>query len=207
MCDLEFDRNSGCLSPGDASISAPDSRERTRGWAPDRDTATGDAQDLRYGVGQPSELGQPHVVVSGIPGRGYHQHWTRDLVFNPGGTKMYLSIGSQSNVAEDPPPRASILEFNPDGSGRRTFASGIRNAVGKAFNPTTGEMWCTCNERDGLGDDLVPDYVTAVRAGDFFGWPWYYIGAHHDPRMPERPDLITKRVKMPDVLIESHSAA
>ncbi|HZP82969.1 MAG TPA: sorbosone dehydrogenase family protein [Chthonomonadaceae bacterium] len=159
-----------------------------------------------YQVGQTEARGGPEVVVPDIPGRGYRQHWTRDLIFNPAGTKMYLSVGSEHNVAEEEPRRAAILEFNPDGSGERIFASGIRNAVGKAFNPVTGQLWTTCNERDGLGDDLVPDYVTSVKEGGFYGWPYYYIGPHHDPRMPAKPEL-KARVIVPDVLLQSHVAA
>ncbi len=158
-----------------------------------------------YQVGQTQATDTPQTLLT-LPGRGYHQHWSRDLVFNPGGTKMYVSVGSQSNIGIEEPRRAAILEANPDGSNARIFASGIRNAVGKAFNPVTGALWTTCNERDALGDDLVPDYVTSVRDGGFYGWPYYYIGPHHDPRMPERPDLKAK-VITPDVLLTSHVAA
>ncbi len=160
----------------------------------------------RYERGQTKFEGAAEMVVWNIPGKGYNQHWSRDLVFNPKGTKMYLSVGSETNVGEEEPRRAAVLEFNPDGTGMRIFASGIRNAVGKAFNPTSGMLWTTCNERDELGDDLVPDYLTSVKDGGFYGWPYYYIGANHDPRMPQKPELAAK-VIVPDVLFESHSAS
>jgi glucose/arabinose dehydrogenase len=144
---------------------------------------------------------------------------------------MFVSIGSASNVAEgmgklDPAAlrawikdkplgatwgyeteRADVLAFDPDGKNRRIYATGIRNCVGMAVNPTTGDLWCSVNERDLLGDDLVPDYITRVREGAFYGWPWYYIGAYEDPRQAgARPDLKDK-VTVPDVLIQSHSAS
>jgi glucose/arabinose dehydrogenase len=103
--------------------------------------------------------------------------------------------------------RADVLQYNPDGSGFRIFATGLRNCVGMAVNPATGDLWCSANERDGLGDDLPPDYVTRVRDGGFYGWPWYYIGANEDPFHPgERPDLSNK-VIVPDVLLQAHSAS
>jgi glucose/arabinose dehydrogenase len=103
--------------------------------------------------------------------------------------------------------RATVLEFSPDGSGRRVFASGIRNAVGIAIHPETGDLWGSVNERDGLGDDLVPDYITRIKEGGFYGWPWYYIGANQDPRHPGvRPEL-RDRVIVPDVLLQSHYAS
>lgn len=158
-----------------------------------------------YHVGQTQADGAPEKIVTGIPGYGYNQHWTRDLIFNAKNGKMYLSVGSANNTREDPLPRATIMEYNPDGSSSRIFASGLRNAVGKAFNPVTGEMWTTCNERDRIGDDLVPDFVTSIKDGGFYGWPYYYIGQNHDPRMPEKP-LLKKKTIVPDVLLTSHSA-
>jgi glucose/arabinose dehydrogenase len=102
--------------------------------------------------------------------------------------------------------RADVLAFDPDGGGRRIFADGLRNCVSMAVNPQTGALWCVVNERDGLGDNLPPDYVTSVRAGGYYGWPWYYIGRHEDPHHKgERPDLAAK-VIVPDVLIQAHSA-
>src|SRR5262249_4913240 len=136
-------------------------------------------------------------------------HWTRDVDFSLDGRKMYVSVGSHSNVSDDAAEehRADILEYNPDGSGFRVFASGIRNAVGLAVHPDTGELWASVNERDGLGDDLVPDYVTHVQSGGFYGWPWFYLRPNQDP--PHRgahPDLRDK-VIVPDVRIQAHSAS
>ena len=103
--------------------------------------------------------------------------------------------------------RADVLVFDPEGKNKGIFATGIRNCVGLAVQPVNGELWCSTNERDGLGDDLVPDYVTRVREGQFFGWPWYYIGDNEEPRLRgERPDLKGK-ITVPDVLIQSHSAS
>src|SRR5436305_9763711 len=109
-----------------------------------------------YRSGQLRRAGRLQVVVSGLPGLGYNQHWTRNLVFSPDGSKMYVSVGSESNLGVEEPRRAAILEYNPDGSGFRVYASGIRNAVKLAFAPGMGQLYCTCNERDGLGDDLAP---------------------------------------------------
>ena len=170
----------------------------------------------------------PERVIERLPiSTGGHS--TRDIVFSPDGTRMYVSIGSGSNVAEGMRPgpaedqasfvanhplgaawgrranRADVLVFDPDGSGQR-FATGLRNCVGLALHKETGDLWCSTNERDGLGDDLPPDYVTRVKEGAFYGWPWYYIGANQDPRHKgERPDLADK-VTVPDVLLQAHSA-
>jgi len=136
-------------------------------------------------------------------------HSTRGVIFNRNGTKMYVSIGSESNVnSGEPPERAAIVEFNPDGSGKRIFASGLRNPVGMAWEPLTGSLWSAVNERDSLGDDLVPDYITEVRDGGFYGWPWFYLGPHQDPRRTnEAPRNLIARAIVPSVLIQSHSAA
>lgn len=153
---------------------------------------------------QPGQLtaGRPQHIASLPPGG----HSTRGLLFNRDHTKLFVSIGSASNVSPEQPPRATILEMNPDGSGQRTFASGLRNPVGMDLNPTTGALWTAVNERDGLGDDLVPDYITEVHDGAFYGWPYAYIGQHEDPRRRgERPDLVAKAV-VPSLLIQSHSA-
>jgi glucose/arabinose dehydrogenase/cytochrome c2 len=137
-------------------------------------------------------------------------HWTRDVVFSNDGTKMFVSVGSGSNVAEadsDERGRADVLAFDPEGGGRQVFASGIRNCVGLAVHRSTGDVWCSTNERDGLGDDLVPDYITRVRGGGFYGWPWYYLGDHPDPRHAgEHPELAAS-VIVPDVLLQAHSAS
>lgn len=135
-------------------------------------------------------------------------HWTRDIVFSADGKKMYVSIGSRSNVSDndDEKLRANILEFDPDGKNMRIFGSGIRNAVGITINPTTGELWASTNERDGLGDDLPPDYITHVEEGAFFGWPWYYIGGNQDPRHKGAHPELRNKIKVPDVLLQPHSA-
>jgi hypothetical protein len=136
-------------------------------------------------------------------------HWTRDVAFSNDGTQMFVSVGSGSNVAEgdsDERDRADVLVFDPEGRGRHVFASGIRNCVGLAVHASTGDVWCSTNERDGLGDDLVPDYLTRVRRGGFYGWPWYYLGDHEDPRHAgEHPELASS-VIVPDVLLQAHSA-
>src|SRR5439155_9893876 len=128
------------------------------------------------------------------------------------GKKMYISVGSRSNDddTDDNPReehRADILEFNPDGSGFRIYAYGIRNAVGIAVNPQTGELWGSVNERDGLGDDLPPDYITRVKAGGFYGWPWFYMGPIQDPRHPGEHSELRDKALVPDVLLQSHSAS
>src|SRR4029078_11872308 len=126
----------------------------------------------------------------------------------PAGTKMYVTVGSSTNATpEEDPRRAAIGEYNPDGSGQRIFASGVRNTVGLAWFPGTTTLWTAVNERDHLGDDLVPDYITSVRDGDFYGWPYSYLGQHVDPTVaPQRPDLVAKAIA-PDVPLTSHAAA
>jgi len=153
--------------------------------------------------------------VTGIPGGGLLRgggHWTRDIAFSLDGKKMFVSVGSRTNVMEtDYNPleyhRADILEFNPDGSGMRVFARGIRNPVGIAVNPQTGELWASVNERDGLGDNLVPDYITHVQDGGFYGWPWFYTGGHQDPRHQGRHAELKSKVIVPDVLLQPHNAS
>lgn len=167
-----------------------------------------------YRNGDLKARGQAQTVVDEIfPGsrqaRGGHS--TRDVAFSSDGKKMYVSVGSNSNI-DDPDThrsefhRANILEFNPDGSGLRVFASGIRNPVGLAFEPKTGKLWTSCNERDMLGDNLVPDYTTHVEDSGFYGWPWYYIGKNHDPRLPDSHPGWRAKMLTPDVLIQPHSA-
>jgi glucose/arabinose dehydrogenase len=157
-----------------------------------------------YESGQTVAAGPAEVVVASLPTGG---HWTRNLIFSPDGSKMYVSVGSRSNIAEEPANRAAILEYNPDGSGYRVFASGLRNPVGLAFHPTTGALWTAVNERDGLGDDLVPDYFTSVRDGGFYGWPYSYIGANLDPTMGGKGKEKAAQAIVPDVLLRSHSAS
>jgi glucose/arabinose dehydrogenase len=159
-----------------------------------------------YRNGDVKARGRPDAIAKLPPGG----HWTRDVLASADGRRLYVSVGSESNDAEGgvarEARRADILEMNPDGAGERVFASGLRNPVALAIHPQTGELWTVVNERDGLGDDLPPDYVTRVRDGGFYGWPWYYIGAHEDPRRRgQRPDLRDK-VAVPDVLLEAHSA-
>jgi glucose/arabinose dehydrogenase/mono/diheme cytochrome c family protein len=140
-------------------------------------------------------------------------HWTRDIQFSPDGKKMFVAVGSASNDDDtDTSPaeknRADILEFNPDGSGMQIYAWGIRNpGGGLATNPKTGELWCSVNERDALGDNLVPDYITHVQPGGFYGWPWWYIGSHQDPRQKGKHPELKDKVIVPDVLLQPHNAS
>ena len=159
---------------------------------------------FKYQIGQTKLEGAPEKLLD-LPGGG---HWTRDILFSKDGKKMYVSVGSLSNVNEgEPAVRAAINEYNPDGTGHRIFASGIRNPVGLAWNPVNGELWTAVNERDLFGDDLVPEYATSVKDGGFYGWPDCYMGQNPDPRVKNpRADLV-KRALVPDVLIEPHSAA
>jgi glucose/arabinose dehydrogenase len=178
------------------------------------------------------------TVVHDIP--GYAQltgggHWTRDIVFSRDGRRMFVSVGSGSNADDvDTHPRefhrADILEYTPEGKFVKVYAYGLRNCVGEAINPSTGALWCSTNERDDLGNHLVPDYVTSVQEDGFYGWPWYYMGGHKDPRLPhpcvngtgpnpqaaamnadqakdcKRVDLAEK-VITPDVLVQPHMAS
>jgi glucose/arabinose dehydrogenase len=170
----------------------------------------------------------PETIVSDLAVGG--NHWTRDVAFSPDGKTMYVAVGSASNVAElmGPRPadfgafeqshspgsawereewRANVLAYDADGKNKRVFASGVRNCSGLAVQPGTGVVYCATNERDLLGDNLPPDYVTSVQKGAFYGWPWYYIGDHEDTRPSggRRPDLADK-VTVPDVLVQPHSA-
>ncbi len=159
---------------------------------------------FKYKVGETKLEGAPEKLFDVPPGG----HWTRDVLFSRDGKKMYVSVGSLSNVNEgEPPIRAAISEYNPDGTGHRIFASGIRNPVGLAWNPANGELWTAVNERDLIGDDLVPEYATSVKDGGFYGWPDCYIGKNLDPRVKNPRMNLVERVIVPDVLIEPHSAA
>ncbi len=182
-----------------------------------------------YHAGDLKASGPAETVIGDIPSGG---HWTRDIAFSPGGSTLYVAVGSGSNIGGDvsglPPGgiahwaqsqplgemwgaeegRAAVIAFNPDGSGRRIMATGLRNCSGLAVEPMIGSPWCVVNERDGLGDNVPFDYATRVRDGNFYGWPWYYIGANEDPRKPlkgQRPDL-ADQVSVPDVLFQAHSA-
>lgn len=186
---------------------------------------------IPYKSGDLKANGEPEMIVSKLANTT-GGHTTRDVAFSKDGKRMFISVGSGSNVAEEmnkktpeeikaweaehglgaawgpEENRANILVTDPEGKlPLRTFATGIRNGVGLAVNPETGELWVSTNERDGLGDNLVPDYVTRVKEGGYYGWPWYYIGNHEDPRHAgERPDLAGKAI-IPDVLEQSHSAS
>jgi len=156
-----------------------------------------------YSTGQTAARGEPQKIAPLPPGG----HSTRGLLFNRTGSRLFVSIGSASNVsAGEGPTRAAIVEMSPDGTGGRVFASGLRNPVGMAWQPGNNALWTAVNERDGMGDDLVPDYATEVREGAFYGWPFAYLGPHEDPRRKgERPDLVKQTIP-PSVLIQAHSA-
>ncbi len=187
---------------------------------------------FKYKVGDNKASADPEVVVQQLAPSSGMGHYTRDLAFSPDGKRMFVSVGSGSNVAEDMPKkspaeiksweaehglgaawggetnRADVLVFDV-GSNQpgKPYATGIRNCVALAVQPGTGDLWCTVNERDALGDNLVPDYSTSVKEGGFYGWPWYYMGNHEDPRHKgERPDLAGKTIT-PDVPYQAHSAS
>ena len=180
-----------------------------------------------YKAGDAKAAGPAQVMVPGIPSS---HHWSRDLAVSADGRRLYVNVGSGSNMGGGMPAmtpdqirehekahgrgnawgeetdRAVVRTFDPEGTGLRTYATGLRNCAGLAVHPTTGDVWCATNERDGLGDDVPLEYVTSVREGGFYGWPWYSIGAHEDPRRKgERPDL-KDDVIVPDVLLEAHTA-
>ncbi len=171
-----------------------------------------------YKAGDLQASAAPETIVPDVP--GYAQlrgggHWTRDVVFSKDGTRMFVSVGSGSNV-DDPDThpkefhRADVLAYTPEGKFLKVYASGIRNCVGEAINPITGALWCSVNERDNLGNHLVPDYVTSVPEGGFFGWPWYYMGkngGHQDPRLVGTHPELKGSVLVPDVLVQPHMAS
>ena len=196
-------------------------------------------QRFPYHNGDLHATSSAKTVIPDIP--GYAQlrgggHWTRDVIFTADGKHMLVSVGSGSNVDDaDTHPRefhrADVLEYTPEGKFEKVYAHGIRNCVGEAINPQTHELWCSVNERDNLGNHLVPDYVTSVPENSFFGWPWYYMGGHRDPRLQDPcangtgpdPQLakpldpsqaasckredISKSVRTPDVLVQPHMAS
>src|SRR6266702_877053 len=157
----------------------------------------------------------PAEKICDLPGGGRLRgggHWTRDIAFSLDGKTMYVSVGSHSNDDDsDTHPaekdRADILQFSPDGSGQRVFASGIRNAVGIAVHPSSGELWASVNERDELGDNLVPDFITHVQPNGFYGWPWWYMGGVQDPRHKGKHPELKDKVITPDVLLQPHNAS
>jgi len=168
-----------------------------------------------YKEGELKATTAPETIVPVLP--GYAQlrgggHWTRDVVFSKDGEHMFVSVGSGSNV-DDPDThprefhRADILEYTPEGKFIKIYAYGIRNCVGEAINPITGQLWCSTNERDQLGNNLVPDYITHIQEGGFYGWPWYYMGGHQDPRLPGKHPELKSKVITPDVLLQPHFAS
>lgn len=182
---------------------------------------------IPYRTGDLTARGAPETIIPNLPTIG---HWTRDVLFSPDGQRMFVAIGSVSNADETLIPRspaeireweakhgvgsawgieqdrAEVAVADPDGESVRAYATGLRNCVGMAIQPETGMPWCAVNERDQFGNNMIPDFVTSVRQNGFYGWPWYYIGAHEDPlHKGERPDLAAK-VITPDVLIQPHSA-
>jgi glucose/arabinose dehydrogenase len=174
---------------------------------------TGSVVRFSYRNGDTVARGAQEMIVKDIPtGRervGGGGHWTRDLEFSPDGKTLYVSVGSRSNVSDDASEkrRADILAFDPDGKNERIHAWGIRNPVGLATHPATGQLWASVNERDALGDHLVPDYITHIEPGGFYGWPWYYLGSHQDPRHTGKHPELKDKVIVPDVLVQSHSAS
>ncbi len=168
-----------------------------------------------YKSGDMAATGAPETVVAQLPGFAQLRgggHWTRDVVFTADGKHMLVSVGSGSNVDDsDTHPnemhRADVLEFTPEGKFEKVYASGIRNCVGEAINPVTGLLWCSTNERDGLGNNLVPDYITSVPEDSFFGWPWFYMGGHQDPRHEGKHPELKAKVRTPDVLVNPHFAS
>ena len=189
---------------------------------------TTDVLRFEYHTGDLKPPSAPQIFARGLASGG---HTTRDLALSPNGQTLYVSVGSASNIAEgmtarpsgmdlaafesshlrgatwgEEENRADVLAFDLATGARKIFATGLRNCAGLTIEPKSGDLWCAVNERDLLGDDLPPDYATRVHAGQFFGWPWYYIGAHEDPRLRgQRPDL-AQHVKVPDVLFQPHSA-
>jgi glucose/arabinose dehydrogenase len=165
-----------------------------------------------YQNGDTRARGPSELIVANIPSGGQLEgggHWTRDLVFTPDGKTLFVSVGSKSNASDDPAEarRARIFTYTPDGKNESVYAYGLRNPVALALQPETGALWATVNERDELGNQLVPDYVTHIEKGGFYGWPWYYLGAHQDPRLPDKHPELKAQVIVPDVLLQSHSAA
>jgi len=162
-----------------------------------------------YHNGDLKATGEPQTIIPELPRGG---HSTRDLAFSPDSAKMFVAVGSGSNV-DDPDThpkefhRANILEYTPEGKFVKVYAAGIRNPVGIAINPLTKQLWCSVNERDMLGDNLVPDYITSVKEDGFYGWPWYYMGDHQDPRLAGKHPELAGKVRVPDVLLQPHNAS
>ncbi|PWT97031.1 MAG: L-sorbosone dehydrogenase [Bacteroidetes bacterium] len=164
-----------------------------------------------YRTGETTLKGEGKKIIS-LPAGEYNRHWARNIITNDAKDKIYIGVGSGTNIAEkglaNEIRRADILEINTDGSGEKIYASGLRNPVGMAWAPGTNTLWAAVNERDELGDELVPDYLTSVKPGAFYGWPFFYYGNHPDPRMKDNPvpDSL-KNVTVPDIPLGSHTAS
>ncbi|CAL67643.1 PQQ-dependent sugar dehydrogenase [Christiangramia forsetii] len=164
-----------------------------------------------YKTGQNSIDENPEKVLD-LPAGGYNHHWTRNIIAGPNNDKIYITVGSSSNVGEHgmekEERRANIIEINPNGTGEKIFAAGLRNPVGIDWNPVTGELWTAVNERDKIGNNLVPDYVTSVQEGGWYGWPYSYYGDIKDPRWAEDPHLeMVEKSIVPDVSVGPHTAS
>lgn len=165
-----------------------------------------------YQKGETSITSEGKKILD-LPAGKHNRHWTRNIIANKRGTKIYVAIGSGSNVAEngleEEKDKARIWEINPDGSGLRVYASGLRNPVGMDWEPVTQSLWVTVNERDELGDDLVPDYLTSVKEDGFYGWPFSYYGKHIEPRIKkeEQDSILVKKAIIPDVSLGAHTAS
>lgn len=164
-----------------------------------------------YKEGQTSLKDIEGSKIVSLPAGGYNNHWTRNIITNKAKDKIYISVGSASNVGEhgmkEEIRRANILEVNLDGSGEIIYASGLRNPVGMDWNPITGDLWTAVNERDKLGDNLVPDYITSVQKDGFYGWPYSYFGQIEDPRMEGKADSLVAKAIIPDVSVGPHTAS
>jgi glucose/arabinose dehydrogenase len=168
---------------------------------------TGSVMRFAYKNGDLKASAAPETLVNDIKPGG--NHWTRDVVFSKDGKRMFVAVGSTDNIGQtgDNVKRANILEFTPEGKYVGIYASGIRNPAGLGVNPETGEVWCSVNERDELGDNLVPDYITHVKEGGFYGWPWFYLGQNEDPRLAgQHPEMKDKAI-VPDILLQPHNAS
>jgi glucose/arabinose dehydrogenase len=158
-----------------------------------------------------TSITEPAAKVADLPAGPRNHHWTKNVIASPDGSRLFATVGSNSNVAEhgmqEEERRAAILEIDPDSGQTRVFASGLRNPNGLAWRPGSSELWTVVNERDEIGDNLVPDYLTSVKEDGFYGWPYSYFGAHVDARVePPRPDLVAKAI-VPDYAVGSHTAS
>jgi glucose/arabinose dehydrogenase len=166
---------------------------------------TNEVVRFRYDPATSTRRGPAEHVLD-LPGLGYNQHWTRSLAFSRDGARLFVSVGSKTNVSiESDPRRAAILTSDPDGHDARVYASGLRNAVGLAVDRETGDLWATVNERDAISDDEPADYFTRVFDGGFYGWPYSYLGSHVDNRVTTRPDMVARAI-VPDMLLGPHVA-